>query len=244
MADHKITDFVDQSAIDGLRRLKDEMLSAKDTYIQTATELAKGLKVSVDGLDQLEKLTTQVANLQRQAAEATQKHSAALDEQSKIVANTTNTISRQLMEQERVNKTTREAYTEQERVKKLLEQYHDTYEGQVQSLVKVNAQLKANSKEQKDNEKALAMGRISMAQFTAAQAELIAEHRALTQQKRTLTQIMAAEEKAAQSQEGSYVHLSQQLELLKKAYKDLSEEAATPISVRSWSSPFRTSTHI
>lgn len=224
MADHKITDFVDQSAIDGLRRLKDEMLSAKDTYIQTATELAKGLKVSVDGLDQLEKLTTQVANLQRQAAEATQKHSAALDEQSKIVANTTNTISRQLMEQERVNKTTREAYTEQERVKKLLEQYHDTYEGQVQSLVKVNSQLKANSKEQKDNEKALAMGRISMAQFTAAQAELIAEHRALTQQKRTLTQIMAAEEKAAQSQEGSYVHLSQQLELLKKAYKDLSEE--------------------
>lgn len=224
MADHKITDFVDQSAIDGLRRLKDEMLSAKDTYIQTATELAKGLKVSVDGLDQLEKLTTQVANLQRQAAEATQKHSAALDEQSKIVANTTNTISRQLMEQERVNKTTREAYTEQEQVKKLLEQYHDTYEGQVQSLVKVNAQLKANSKEQKDNEKALAMGRISMAQFTAAQAELIAEHRALTQQKRTLTQIMAAEEKAAQSQEGSYVHMSQQLELLKKAYKDLSEE--------------------
>ena len=42
MADHKITDFVDQSAIDGLRRLKDELLTAKDTYIQTATELAKG----------------------------------------------------------------------------------------------------------------------------------------------------------------------------------------------------------
>lgn len=224
MADHKITDFVDQSAIDGLRRLKDEMLSAKDTYIQTATELAKGLKVSVDGLDQLEKLTTQVANLQRQAADATQKHSAALDEQSKIVANTTNTISRQLMGQERVNKTTREAYTEQERVKKLLEQFHDTYEGQLQSLVKVNAQLKANSKEQKDNEKALAMGRISMAQFTAKQADLIAQHRSLTQEKRTLTQIMTAEEKASQSIEGSYVHMSQQLELLKKAYKGLSEE--------------------
>ena len=92
------------SAIDGLRRLKDELLTAKDTYIQTATELAKGLKVSVDGLDQLEKLTTKVSNLQRQAAEATQKHSTALEEQGKIVANTTNTISRQLMEQERVNR--------------------------------------------------------------------------------------------------------------------------------------------
>lgn len=224
MADHKITDFVDQSAIDGLRRLKDEMLSAKDTYIQTATELAKGLKVSVDGLDQLEKLTTQVSNLQRQAAEATQKHSAAVEEQGKIVANTTNTISRQLMEQERVNKTSREAYTEQEKVKRLLDQYHDTYENQVRSLVKINGQLAANSKAQKDNEKALAMGRMSMAQFTAKQADLIAQHRDLTQQKRTLTQIMAAEEKANQSVEGSYVHMSQQLELLKKAYKDLSEE--------------------
>lgn len=224
MADHKITDFVDQSAIDGLRRLKDELLSAKDTYIQTATELAKGLKVSVDGLDQLEKLTTQVSNLQRQAAEATQKHSAAVEEQGKIIANTTNTISRQLMEQERVNKTTREAYTEQERVKQLLDQYHDTYENQVQSLVKINAQLKANSKAQKDNEKALSQGRISMAQFTAKQAALIAQHRSLTQAKRTLTQLMTAEEKAAQSQEGSYVHMSQQLELLKKAYKDLSDE--------------------
>lgn len=224
MADHKITDFVDQSAIDGLKRLKDELLSAKEAYIQTASELAKGLKAPVDGLDQLEKLTKQVADLQRQAAEATKKHNAALEEQSRIAANTTNTISRQLMEQERVNKTTRESYTEQEKVKKLLEQFHDTYENQLQSLVKVNAQLKANSKEQKDNEKMLSMGRISMDKFTATQAELIAQHRSLTQEKRTLTQIMTAEEKATQSQEGSYVHMSQQLELLKKAYKDLSEE--------------------
>lgn len=224
MADHKITDFVDQSAIDGLKRLKEELLSAKEAYIQTASELAKGLKAPVDGLDQLEKLTKQVADLQRQAAEATQKHSAALNEQNRIAANTTNTISRQLMEQERVNKTTREAYTEQEKVKKLLEQFHDTYEQQLQSLVNVNAQLKANTKEQKDNEKLLSTGRISMDKFTAAQAELIARHRSLTQEKRTLTQIMTAEEKAAQSQEGSYVHMAQQLELLKKAYKDLSEE--------------------
>ena len=244
MADHKITDFVDQSAIDGLRRLKDELLTAKDTYIRTATELAKGLKVSVDGLDQLEKLTTQVSNLQRQAAEATQKHSTALEEQGKIVANTTNTISRQLMEQERVNKTSREAYTEQEKVKQLLDHFHDTYENQVQSLVGINSQLAANSKAQKDNEKALAQGRMTMAQFQAAQTDLIAQHRSLTQQKRTLTQIMAAEEKANQSVEGSYVHMSQQLELLKKAYKDLSEEGAIPISARSWRRPFKTSTLI
>ena len=153
-----------------------------------------------------------------------QQLTRVVTEQSQAVANTTNTISRQLMEQERVNKTQREAYTEHERVKKLLDQYHDTYEGQIQSLVKINKQLADNKKAQKDNEKALSMGRVSMGQFTAKQAELIAQHRSLTQEKKTLTQIMTAEEKAAQSQEGSYVHMSQQLELLKKAYKDLSEE--------------------
>ena len=123
-----------------------------------------------------------------------------------------------------VNKTQRDAYTEYDRVKKLLDQYHDTYEGQLESLVKINRKLEQNKKAQKDNERALSMGRISLAGFSAKQAELIAQYRSLSQEKKTLTQLMTAEEKAAQSQEGSYVHLSQQLELLKKAYKDLSEE--------------------
>ena len=69
--------------------------------------------------------------------------------------------------QERVNKTQREAYTEHDRVKKLLEQYHDTYEGQIQSLIRVNKELADNKKAQKDNEKALAAGSISLAQFSA-----------------------------------------------------------------------------
>lgn len=224
MADHKITDFVDQSAIDGLKRLKEEMLEAKDTYIQTATELAKGLKVSVDGLDQLEKLTKQTAELQRQAAEATQRHSAALDEQGRIVANTTNTISRQLMEQERVNKTQREAYTETDRVKKLLEQYNDSYDDHIKRLMSLDAQLKANKKEQKDLEQSFKMGRTSLAQYQESMATLITNQRLLTQEKRTLTQLMTAEEKAMQTAEGSYVQLSQQLELMKKAYKDMSAE--------------------
>ncbi|MCF0219320.1 MAG: hypothetical protein HUK14_06020 [Muribaculaceae bacterium] len=224
MADHKITDFVDQSSIDGLQRLKQEMLSVKEAYVIIANELVKGLKLPVDGIDQLEKLTKQFSDLQQQAADTTKRHSAALSEQERIVANTTNTISRQLMEQERANKTQREAYTEHDRVKKLLDQYHDTYEGQLQSLVKINRELEVNKKAQKDNEKALKDGRTSLARYSARQAELIAQHRALTQEKRTLTQLMTAEEKAAQSQEGSYVQLSQHLELLKKAYKDLSDE--------------------
>ena len=45
------------------------------------------------------------------------------------------------MEQERVNKTSREAYTEQEKVKQLLDHFHDTYENQCRALSGINSQL-------------------------------------------------------------------------------------------------------
>lgn len=224
MADIKITDLVDPEEIRKLQELDAELKNVRATYTKVAKDLAQGLEVEIKvagDIDKLEKLLTVKG---KEAVEVQQKLTEVMQEQSQVVANTTNTISRQLMEQERVNKTTRATYTEQERVKKLLDQYHDTYEGQLESLVKINRELEQNKKAQKDNERALSMGRISLAGFSAKQAELIAQYRSLSQEKKTLTQLMTAEEKAAQSQEGSYVHLSQQLELLKKAYKDLSEE--------------------
>lgn len=224
MADIKITDLVDPEEIRKLQELDAELKNVRATYTKVAKDLAQGLEVEIKvagDIDKLEKLLTVKG---KEAVEVQQKLTEVMQEQSHVVVNTTNTISRHLMEQERVNKTTRAAYTEQERVKKLLDQYHDTYEGQLESLVKINRELEQNKKAQKDNERALSMGRISLAGFSAKQAELIAQYRSLSQEKKTLTQLMTAEEKAAQSQEGSYVHLSQQLELLKKAYKDLSEE--------------------
>ncbi len=220
----KITDLIEQGVIEHLKELDSELLKVLDTYTRVARDLARGIDVSVSGIEDIDRLERLLVERGREATQVQQQLTRVVSEQGQVVANTTNTISRQLMEQERVNKTQREAYTEHERVKRLLDQYHDTYEGQIQSLVRINGELAANKKAQKDNEKALSMGRVTMAQYQAKQADLIAQHRSLTQEKRTLTQIMTAEEKAAQSQEGSYVHMSQQLELLKKAYKDLSEE--------------------
>lgn len=220
----KITDLIEQGVIEHLKELDAELLKVLDSYTRVAKDLAKGIDFSVGGIEDIDRLERLLVERGREAAQVQQQLTRVVSEQGQVVANTTNTISRQLMEQERVNKTQREAYTEHDRVKKLLEQYHDTYEGQIQSLVRINGELAANRKAQKDNEKALSMGRVTMAQYQAKQADLIAQHRSLTQEKRTLTQIMTAEEKATQSQKGSYVHMSQQLELLKKAYKDLSEE--------------------
>lgn len=225
MADIKITDLVDPEEIRKLQELDTELKNVLATYTKVAKDLAQGLEVDIKvagDIDKLEKLLTVKG---KEAVEVQQKLTEVMQEQSQVVANTTNTISRQLMEQERVNKTTRAAYTEQERVKKLLDQYHDTYENQIDSLIRINRQLEENKKKQKDNEQALKMGRMSASDFAKAQAELMASTRDLTQQKRTLNQIMTAEEKANQAVEGSYVQLSQQLELLKKAYKEMGDES-------------------
>lgn len=224
MSEIKITDLVPQETIDRIRELDAEMQKLVERYANTASELAKGLEIKVSVIGDLDKLQNLHIEKTTQAAEIAKKINAAMAEQQQVLANTTSTIQRHLAEQERSNKAQREAYTEHERVKKLLDQYNDTYENQTKSLAKIKIKLDENKKAQKDNEKALASGRMSMEQFTAKQAELIATHRSLTQEKRTLTQIMTAEEKAAQSDETSYVHMSQQLELLKKAWKDLSEE--------------------
>lgn len=220
----KITDLIEQGVIEHLKELDSELLKVLDTYTRVARDLARGIDVSVSGIEDIDRLERLLVERGREAAQVQQQLTRVVSEQGQVVANTTNTISRQLMEQERVNKTQRESYTEYERVKRLLDQYHDTYEGQIQSLIRVNKELADNKKAQKDNEKALAAGSISLDQFSAKQAALIAQHRSLTQEKRTLTQIMTAEEKAAQTQEGSYAHMSQQLELLKKAYKELNED--------------------
>lgn len=220
----KITDLVDPNEIEKIRQLDAELSKVLDTYTRVAKDLAKGLEISVNVVGDIDRLEKVLVDKGKEAMNVQEQLTRVIDEQGKVVANTTNTISRHLMEQERVNKTQREAYTEYERVKKLLDQFHDTYEGQTARLVKLNNQLEANKKAQKDNERALSLGRVSMAQYNAVQAELITQHRALTQEKRSLTQLMTAEEKAAQATEGSYSHMSQQLELLKKAYKDLDEE--------------------
>ena len=225
MADIKITDLVDPEEIRKLKELDAELRAVLDTYTKVAKDLAQGLEVDIKVAGDIDKLENLLTVKGKEAIEVQQRLTDVMQEQNQVVANTTNTISRQLMEQERVNKTARATYTEQERVKKLLEQYHDTYENQIESLISINRQLEENKKKQKDNELALKMGRMSASDFAKAQAELMASTRALTQQKRTLNQIMTAEEKASQAVEGSYAQLSQQLELLKKAYKEMGDES-------------------
>lgn len=220
----KITDLVDQNEIDKLHQLDAELNKLLDTYTNVAKSIAKGLEINVSVVGDLDKLEKALVDKGKEAIAVQQQLTQVVDEKNKVIANTTNTISRQLMEQERVNKSQREAYTENDKVKQLLDKFHDTYENQAESLARITKRLEENKKAQQENEKALSTGQISMARYQARQADLIIQQRDLAQQKKSLNQLMTAEEKAAQTAEGSYAHMSQQLELLKKAYKGLGEE--------------------
>ncbi|MCM1141442.1 MAG: hypothetical protein NC453_22970, partial [Muribaculum sp.] len=224
MADHKITDFVDQSAIDGLKRLKEDMLSVKDTYIQTATELAKGLKVSVDGLDQLERLTTQVANLQRQAADATQRHSTAVTEQGQILGRTTAVIAEALQNQNRLNREVRQSKVDYVAVMDAVEKVNGAYEQHVHRLIQIEAETKANKKSIAEYQKLIAEGKDKTGEYSAKVISLTAANRQLAQEKAKLNSLLRAEEKEMISNAGSYDEMAQQLEVLKKAYKALGAE--------------------
>lgn len=224
MGEVKITDLVEEGVITRLRALDTELKTLLDDYTNTAKELAKGLQINVKLVGDIDKLDKLYVEKTKEATTATDKLNAVVAERAQVIAQTTPVVARQLMEQERVNKSQREAYTEYDRVNKMLEHFHDTYQNQLESMAKINRQLEINKKQQKENENALKAGKMSAEEFNKAQIELMASTRDLTQQKRTLNQIMTAEEKANLSVEGSYAQLSQKLELLKKALKDVGVE--------------------
>lgn len=224
MGEVKITDLVEEGVITRLRVLDIELKTLLDDYTNTAKELAKGLQINVKLVGDIDKLDKLYVEKTKEAATATDKLNAVVAERAQVIAQTTPVVARQLMEQERVNKSQREAYTEYDRVNKMLEHFHDTYQNQLESMAKINRQLEINKKQQKENENALKAGKMSAEEFNKAQLELMASNRALTQEKRKLNQLMTAEEKANMSLDTSYAKMHQQLELLRKAYNELSEE--------------------
>ena len=84
MSETKITDLVPQETIDKIKELNTEIQTLLTTYTNTV-------------IDKLEKLLVEKT---KEATLATERLNAAIAEQRQVVANTTNTISRQLMEQE------------------------------------------------------------------------------------------------------------------------------------------------
>lgn len=224
MPEIQITDLVPQETLDRLRELDREMQTVVDTYTNTARELARGIRVEVKVIGDLDKLNELQATNLRQVEENTRRLNQVTQERNTIVANTTNTISRALMEQERLNKQVREEYTGYERAKQIVTDYYGSLDEQTKRLARLNQLMKENSDKQKENTKNYEKGAIAEEEFLRAQGSLQAEYQKLKVSRSSLQRDLTAEIKMMQAGIGSYDEMSQTLELLKKAYKNLNEE--------------------
>ena len=204
-----ITDLVAQEALDQLAALDQAMQDTLDKYTEVGKELAKGLKIPVEVQGDLDKVT-QVYNTQmKNAAQTTQQLTQIQQQQQQVIANTTNTISRQLAEQEKLNKAQREAYTEQQRGLDVANKTLGTYEQNIAALARLTKEMEKLKAEKK-------AGTISTEEYLRRELELKTA-------KSELQKVLANETKMMQAAEGSYKQLSQELHRLKEAYMQLNE---------------------
>ena len=113
----KITDLVDQSAIDQVKSLNEEIKKLLDTYTNTAREISKGLEINVKVVGDIDKLQNLLIEKTKEAVAVNEQLASAVARRGQVIANTTPTLSRELMEMERLNKSQREAYTDGTKVK-------------------------------------------------------------------------------------------------------------------------------
>lgn len=224
MADIRITDLVDEKVFEDLNKLSEDIKNVKDQYVAAATELAKGLKLNISTTGDLEKLNQSVTENSRKAQQATEQLNATIDKQREIVAQTTNTISRELAEIEKENKAKREAFEQDKSALDIAESLLGTRQQNIHRLAQLQGQLKDVKKAQKELDDQEKAGTVSAERASAVRTSLIGKQREYQAAIKELNLTLNNQEKQMQASEGSYQKLSLQLEFMKRAYKGLTDE--------------------
>ncbi|MBO4550014.1 MAG: hypothetical protein J5733_04730, partial [Bacteroidaceae bacterium] len=224
MADIRITDLVDEKVFTDLEKLSDEIKSLKQVYVDAATELAKGLNMKVNISGDLEKMSQLLADGSRRAQQATEQLNSTIEKQRDIIAQTTNTISRELAEIEKENKAKREAFEQDKSAIGIAESLLGTRQNNILRLAELQTHLKSVKDAQKALDDQVKSGTVSDEEAAAKRAGLIAKQREYQAAIKDLNLVLNNQEKQMQASDGSYQKLSLQLEMLKRAYKGLTEE--------------------
>lgn len=218
-----ITDLVAQQALDQLEQLDRKMEGTMAQFKDCAMELAKGLKIPVEVQGDLSTLRQLSNDVMQRATQATQQYTQQLQQQQQVIASTTNTISRHLAEQEKSNKAQRAAFTQNLQALDIAERIVGTYEQNTRQLAQYTAELARNKEAIKKVEEMRKYGQITDAEAIRRSGNLMAEQNRLKTAMQEVASVVRVQAKEMNAAEGSYVHLSQQLELLKKAQKGLNE---------------------
>lgn len=219
----KITDLVDMNARQQLTDLLTTFDEVRSKYVQIANELVNGINIKVTIIGDLEKLDNLVRVQSRQLVQATQQMQSAVAQQNTVLGNTTNTISRALAEQEKLNKQYRVTESVTTSWKQATDAALGTNQQNIALLVEYEQRLKeinASIKQVEASQKAQTISdEDAKERLTALKAESIE----LKIAKQELQKIINNEEKANQAAEGSYKQLSLELERMRMAYKEMNE---------------------
>ena len=218
-----ITYLVAREAMQQLEELDQAMEGTLGKFQDCARELARGLKIPVEvtgDIDKLQQLTQQTMS---QATQAAQQYTQQMQQQQQVIANTTNTISRQLAEQEKINKAQREAYQQDQQALSIANQILGSREQNYKQLAKYTAEMKSYKDQMRELDKQEKQGLITADQAAARRGRLMQQYDKTKVAAQELTRILSVENKEANAATGSYQQLSQQLERMKQAYKQLNE---------------------
>ena len=224
MAELRITDLVDEKQIELLKELDTKLLSLKETFINVTKELCKGLKMEIETPKDLEKLFNTYTESATKARKAQEELAIVQTKQNEIIAKTTNTISKELAEIEKANAAKRESFKQDQQAVTIAKDILGTREQNIKRLVDINSELRSIAEAQKSLNDKEKNGIATTQQLSAKRQELLSRERELKSSKQELNTILNNEEKMNQAAAGSYTQLSLQLEMMKKAYKQLNEE--------------------
>jgi hypothetical protein len=224
MADLKITDLIAEGEIEKLKSLSGELKTVKEIYIEVATKLAAGLKVKIETEGDLAKYLNSIGENAKQAEANTLRFNTVLQQEQQTLNNTTNTISRNLAEREKENRTKREGYEFDKVALELALKVLGTREENIARLTKEQTNLKMVKQEQSDLNKRLKDGAIDLNTYNTRMTKLNNEESKSKIAIQELNRTINNQTKEMQAAEGTYTQLSQRLEILKRAYRQLSEE--------------------
>lgn len=213
--DIKITDLVDAQALQQLQQLNTELQNVRTQYMESVRMLAQGLKINIEVSGDMKKIQDVIVQGMSQAQKATDDYNKVAEKRNEIIQRTTNEMSKELSALHEANRAENEKLRQDKEGIKTAESIIGTHKENVRQLINLNQQLKDNKEKQKQ------LTREGKA-HTNQMVQLVAQERNLKASKQQLTQVMRIEEKMNMETKGSFDQLSHTLELMKRAYKEMS----------------------
>lgn len=224
MADIRITDLVDPKAIEDLRTVKTEVDNVRTAYMEVIRATAEAIKIKVETVGDIDKINNVVAGGMKKAEEATVQLNTAVEQQRQIVGQTTNAISRELAEIEKENKVKRAAFVQDKSMLDVAKTIIGTRDENISRLVKLQKQMKDMREEQKQLTDAVKKGQMSEQAAYERRIEIEGQYRQTKASVQELTRVLNNQDKELNAADGGYQQLSLQLEQLKMAYKQMTDE--------------------